>query len=133
MKRPVWVLRETVLALHEQLIAQFGGAEDIRDSGVLDSALARPENRHAHGTPTRFALAASYAFGLVKNHPFVDGNKRIGLAASVLFLELNGYRFEAPETEAVIETLRLAAGESSESECAAWLEVHSRPRKTGHR
>lgn len=133
MKPPVWILRETVLALHEQLIAQFGGADGVRDTGVLDSASARPENLLASGTPTRCALAASYAFGLVKNHPFVDGNKRIGFAASVLFLELNGYRFEAPEAEAVIETLRLAAGESSESEYAAWLEAHSRTRKTGYK
>lgn len=130
MRPPVWILREAVLALHEQLVTQFGGADGIRDVGVLDSALARPENQLAYEAPTRFALAASYAFGLVKNHPFVDGKKRIGFAVSVLFLELNGYRFEAPEAEAVIETLRLAAGESGESEYAAWLKAHSKPRKT---
>jgi len=130
VKPPVWVLRETVLALHEQLVAQFGGADGVRDWGLLESALARPENLLAYGTPTHFALAASYAFGLVRNHPFVDGNKRIGFTVSVLFLELNGYRFEVPEAEAVIETLRLAAGESGEPEYAAWLEAHSSRLKT---
>ncbi len=88
MKRPVWVLRETVLALHEQLLAAFGGSSGIRDEGLLDSALARPENRHAYDAPAVFELAAAYAFGLVKNHPFVDGNKRIGFAAAIGFLEI---------------------------------------------
>ena len=90
MKRPVWLLKETVLALHERLLADFGGSAGLRDEGLLDSALARPENLFAYGTPTVFELAASYAFGLVKNHPFIDGNKRVGFAAALVFLEING-------------------------------------------
>ena len=126
MKRPVWVLRETVLGLHEQLLAAFGGASGIRDEGLLDSALARPENLLAYGEPTLFELAASYGFGLVKNHPFVDGNKRVGFAVAVLFIELNGYRFVASEADVVVRTLGLAAGQIRESEYAAWLKAQSR-------
>ena len=126
MKRPVWVLPETVAALHEQLLAVFGGAAGVRDAGLLPSALARPENLLAYGTPTAFELAASYAFGLVKNHPFVDGNKRTGFAAAVLFLELNGYRFEATEADATVRTLVLAAGEMKEGAFAGWMKANSR-------
>ena len=125
MKRPVWVLPETVIALHEQLLSTFGGASGVRDAGLLASALARPENLLAYGTPTAFDLAASYAFGLVKNHPFVDGNKRSGFAVAVLFLELNGYRFVATEADATVQTLALAAGEIKERAFAAWLETNS--------
>jgi death-on-curing protein len=126
MKTPAWVLRETVLTLHEQLLAEFGGAAGVRDEGLLDSALGKPENRFAHGTPTLFDLAASYGFGLVKNHPFIDGNKRAGFTVAVVFLELNGYRFQATEAEAAVRTLALAAGEMTEQEFAAWLKTNSR-------
>jgi death-on-curing protein len=126
MKTPGWVLRETVLALHEQLLAEFGGPVGIRDEGLLDSALARPENLFHYGKPTIFDLAASYGFGLLKNHPFVDGNKRMGFAVAVLFLELNGYRFQATEADATVRTLALAAGEMNEAEYAAWLRANSR-------
>ena len=129
MKRPVWVLPETVATLHEQLLAVFGGAVGVRDAGLLQSALARPENLLAYGTPTAFELAASYAFGLVKNHPFVDGNKRTGIAVAVLFLELNGYRFEATEADATVRTLALAAGEMKEGAFAEWLTANSRRAK----
>ena len=126
MKRPVWVLRETVLALHEQLLAAFGGSSGIRDEGLLDSALARPENRHAYDAPAVFELAAAYAFGLVKNHPFVDGNKRIGFAAAIVFLEISGYQFQATEADATVRTLALAAGEMDEAGYAAWLKTNPR-------
>jgi death on curing protein len=126
MKKPVWVLRETVLTLHEQSLAEFGGAAGIRDEGLLDSALGKPENLFAYGKPTIFNLAASYDFGLVKNHPFIDGNKRAGFIVAVLFLELNGYRFQATEAEAAVRTIALAAGELSEKEFAAWLKENSR-------
>ncbi len=126
MRTPEWVLRETVLALHEQLLAAFGGSSGVRDAGLLDSALSRPINQAAYGKPTIFDLAAGYAFGLVKNHPFVDGNKRIGFTVAVTFLELNGYAFEAPESAAVVETLALAAGDRSEADYAAWLKKNSR-------
>ena len=129
------MLRETVLGLHEQLLATFGGASGIRDEGFLDSALARPENLFAYGTPTLFELAASYGFGLVKNHPFVDGNKRIGFAVAALCIELNGYRLVASEADVVIRTLGLAAGQVREADYAAWLKDNSRraPRTRGRR
>ena len=126
MKTPVWVLRETVLTLHEQSLAEFGGAAGIRDEGLLDSALGKPENLLAYGKPTLFDLAASYGFGLVKNHPFIDGNKRAGFTVAVVFLELNGYRFHATEADAALRTLALAAGEMSEVEYAAWVKANSR-------
>lgn len=125
---PVWVLRDAVVAVQEQLLAAFGGAAGIRDAGLLESALARPENRFVYERPavTPFDLAAAYAFGLAKNHPFVDGNKRIAFATAVVFLELNGYRCEAGEAEAVIRTLALAAGEVKENEYAQWLKANSK-------
>jgi death on curing protein len=126
MKTPVWVLKDTVLALHEQVIAEFGGVPGLRDRGLLDSALARPEQLWTFGKPTLFALAASYAFGLAKNHPFVDGNKRIALTVAALFLELNGVRLETSEPDAVIQTLGLAASAIGEAEYAAWLKANSR-------
>lgn len=129
MKTPVWILRETVLALHERLLAEFGGSSGVRDRGLLDSALARPQNLRAYGKPAVFELAASYAFGIVKNHPFVDGNKRTGFAGAILFLELNGQRFEAAEADATIQTLALAAGAIDEGAYATWLHANSRRAK----
>lgn len=126
MKEPEWVLRETVLILHEQSLANFGGSAGIRDEGLLDSAMGRPQNAFAYGKPTLFALAASYAFGLAKNHPFIDGNKRIAFITAVLFLELNGWMFEAGEVDATVQTLALAAGEVSEEGYANWLKKNSR-------
>jgi death-on-curing protein len=126
MKTPVWVLRETVLTLHEQSVAEFGGEAGIRDESLLDSALGKPEHLFAYRKPAIFDLAASYGFGLVKNHPFIDGNKRVGFIVAVVFLELNGYRFQAAEAEAAVRTLALAAGEMSESEFAVWLKANSR-------
>lgn len=127
MKEPIWVLREVVLIAHEQSLAEFGGAAGTRDEGLLDSALSKPENLFAYGTPSVFQLAASYGFGLVKNHSFIDGNKRIGFIVAVVFLQLNGWRLEASEVDATLRTLALAAGELSEAEFAEWLAAHSRP------
>jgi death on curing protein len=126
VKTPVWVLRETVLALHEQLLALHGGATGLRDAGLFDSALARPKNLQAYEQPSRFDLAASYGFGLIKNHPFVDGNKRIGFAVAALFLQLNGWRLEAEEVDATVQTLGVAAGAIKESDYAAWLKGSTR-------
>src|SRR5437016_2196594 len=126
MRQPIWVLREVVLILHEQSLAQFGGSLGIRDEGMLDSALARPKNLFSYTKPTPFELAASYGFGLVKNHPFVDGNKRTGFVVAVLFLELNGYRFDGTEADATVTTLGLAAGEISEEQYGSWLKSNSR-------
>lgn len=125
MRRPEWILRETVLALHEQLLAEFGGTAGTRDEGLLDSALSRPENLFAYEHPRIAELAAAYSFGLVKNHPFVDGNKRIGFAIGALFLRLNGWVLVASEADAVLQTLALAAGEIGEKEYACWLEANS--------
>ena len=130
MKEPRWVLRETVLALHEQLLAEFGGLHGIRDEGLFDSALVRPRQQFAYDKRDLAALAAAYAFGLVRNHPFIDGNKRIGFSVAVLFLELNGLEFTATEVDAVLQTLALAAGALDEKGYAAWLRQNSRrPRR----
>ena len=126
MKEPVWVRRGVVIAFHDRLLAEHGGSSGIRDEGLLDSALGKPQNLFAYGKPDRFELAASYAFGLVKNHPFIDGNKRIGFATASLFLDLNGYRFVATEVDVVLRTLALAAGEMSEAAYAGWLKANSK-------
>jgi death on curing protein len=126
MKEPQWVLRETVLGLQERLLAEFGGLSGMKDEGLLDSSLARPRQPYAYGRPSLFDLAAAYAFGLVRNHPFLDGNKRIGFTVAVLFLELNGKRFLAPEAEATLKTLALAAHELGKAGYATWLRKHSR-------
>ena len=126
MKEPVWVLRETVRALHERLLAEFGGASGVRDEGMLESALSRPANQFSYGSPSIPELAAAYAFGLVRNHPFVDGNKRIGFTTAVLFLEVNGYRFTASEVDATVKTLALAAHDLDEAGYAAWLKTSSK-------
>lgn len=133
MKEPVWVLRDVVLALHDQSLAQFGGLAGVRDEGLLDSALGKPRNLLAYGTPSLFDLAASYAFGLVRNHPFLDGNKRAGFVVAVLFLEVNEYRFQATEVDAALRTLALAAGEMSEADYSEWLKANSRARASRKR
>ena len=125
MKHPEWILSETVLAFHEQLLAEFGGTPGVRDEGLLESALSRAENRFAYGHSSVAELAAAYTFGLVKNHPFVDGTKRIGFATGALFLEINGRKLMAGEADAVVQTLALAAGGITEQEYAAWFEVNS--------
>lgn len=125
MKTPVWVRRDVVLAYHDFLLAEHGGSPGLRDDGMLDSALMRPENQFPYGNPELFDLAASYAFGLVKNHPFIDGNKRIGFATAILFLELNDLRFIASEVDVVLRTLALAAGEMSEEAYTDWLRANS--------
>ncbi len=126
MNEPVWVRRDVVIAYQELLLAEHGGSSGIRDAHMLDSALARPENLFSYENPTLPDLAASYAFGLVRNHPFIDGNKRIGFATSVLFLELNGFHFGAQEVDVVLKTLALAAGETSEADYATWLKTNSK-------
>lgn len=126
MMAPVWLLREAVLATHERLLSDFGGAPGVRDSGLRDSALARPENLLADGQPSNFELAAAYAFGIVKNYPFVDGNKRTGFTIAIMFLERNGDTFTASEVDATIQTLALAAGELTESGYADWLAANCR-------
>jgi death-on-curing protein len=126
MKEPQWLLRETVLALQERLLAEFGGLRGLREAGLFDSALARPQQLFAYGEPTVFELAAAYAYGLIRNHPFLDGNKRVGFTAAIAFLELNGSRFTASEADATLKTLALAARELDEAGYAAWLRENSR-------
>ena len=126
MKAPVWLNREEALALHDMLLSQYGGCAGVRDQGLLDSALARPQQVFAYGKPTLPELAAAYASGIIKNHPFLDGNKRTGFMLGAGFLELNGREFFASEADAVIRTLALAAGEMSAAAYAEWLEHNSR-------
>jgi death on curing protein len=125
MKEPRWIRREECLALHDFMISQHGGMHGIRDEGLLESALGKPQYQFAYGNPTLMDLAASYASGVVKNRPFLDGNKRTGFMLGVGFLELNGWRFHAPEADAAIRTLALAAGDMTETAYAAWLETNS--------
>lgn len=104
------------------MLERFGGLEGMRDEGLLESALNRPRHLFAYEKPSLFEMAAAYAAGIVKNHPFLDGNKRSGFIAAALFLEVNGLSFQAPEEEAVERTLALAAGAIGEADYAAWLE-----------
>jgi death-on-curing protein len=122
MREPFWLTREIVIAIQGELLARFGGLGGLRDEGLLESALARPVQLFHYGTPSTFQLAASYAHGIVKNHPFLDGNKRAGFVAAYTFLGINGFRLEAPEEDAVLQTLALAAGEQDADGYAAWLE-----------
>lgn len=118
---PKWLRREAVFILHDESLADHGGAAGVRDEGLFDSALARPENLFAYGTPDMFDLAAAYAFGIVRNHPFVDGNKRTGFLAAAVFLEINGWMLTADEVDATVKTFALAASEITEEAYAAWL------------
>lgn len=121
-----WISREVCLAVHDMLLSQYGGCAGLRDSGLLDSALARPLQMQAYGSPTTAELAAAYATGIIRNHPFLDGNKRTGFMLGSGFLELNGMEFFATEADAVIKTLALAAGELTEQTYAEWLARNSR-------
>ena len=118
---PCWLTREAVLAIHAQLLARFGGSSGIRDDNMLESALAKPRQLHAYGQPNAYEMAAAYAFGIVKNHPFIDGNKRAGFVAAYTFLGINGIDFTASEEEAVIFTRGLAAGDVTIEEYTLWL------------
>lgn len=133
MKEPIWIEEPEVLAIHERLLALHGGAEGIRDIGLLKSALARPQQHFAYAeSPSVVEMAALYAAGIVKNHPFIDGNKRTGFVLGVLFLELNGYRFAATEEDATQAVLDLASGSLEEPAFTVWMRVNSkqsRPRR----
>ena len=124
-----WIDRRALLLLHDESIAEHGGASGIRDEGLLDSALARPLNLVAYGQPDWAELAASYGVGLAKNHPFVDGNKRAAFLAVGLFLALNGRRLVATQAEATMTMLAVAAGSLDEPAFAAWLRSHTEPRR----
>jgi death on curing protein len=127
-REPLWLTRLVVDAIHHDQLREHGGLPGVRDENVLESALARPR-QHWHYTPDAHleALAASYAFGLVRNHPYRDGNKRVGFLAMVTFLGLNGLEFEASEPEVVEHILRLAAGHLAEQDIAEWIRSRARP------
>ena len=123
-----WISKPALLLLHAESLAEHGGGQGLRDEGLLDSALTRPQNLAAYGNPDHAALAASYGLGLAKNHAFVDGNKRAALLATGLFLYLNGWRLTASQADTTLAMLSLAAGELSEDDFAAWLRRNSAPR-----
>lgn len=119
----VWLSRELILAIHDEQLAEHGGASGVRDEGLLASALARPLNRA--GDPDIAELGAVYALGLIRNHPFVDGNKRTAYVALELFLRLNGLRFPVSDADAVIMTLQLAAGDIAEPTFVSWVQANA--------
>jgi death-on-curing protein len=120
----IWVEIRDVIAIHEAQLTEHGGADGVRDMGALESAIARPQNRAAYGEASAAALAASYAFGIAKNHPFVDGNKRTAFVALEFFLELNGYTLGADDVECVMVMLGVADGSVSEAKLAAWIDMN---------
>lgn len=126
---PKWISKKAFLLLHEESLAEFGGARGLRDEGLLDSALARPLNVHAYNPGVGITdLAAAYAYGIAKNHAFVDGNKRAAFLSIGLFLAINGQRLIAPQVDAIETILSVAAGTMTEPELAAWIRDHAKAR-----
>ena len=123
-----WINRQALMLLHDESMAEHGGASGIRDEALFESALARPVNLAAYGAPDAADLAAAYGLGLAKNHPFVDGNKRVAFLAVGLFLALNGFRLVATQAEATLTVLALAAGSIDEAAFAQWLRAHMHAR-----
>jgi death-on-curing protein len=121
VSEPEWLDVNIMLDVHAEQLALFGGPDGVRDLGLLESALARPINKHAYGETELASLAAAYGFGIAKNHPFVDGNKRAAFASIVVFLGLNGIDFMVPPEDATAMILSLAAGEVSEPSLARWI------------
>lgn len=121
MSEVVWLTTELVVAIHGEQLRMFGGPEGLRDRGMLEPALGRPMNKHAYEEADLADLAAAYAFGIARNHPFVDGNKRAALLSLIVFLGLNGVDFVVPEPEAVVAIQSLAAGTLSEEGLALWI------------
>jgi death-on-curing protein len=127
MTDPVWIETQDALLLHARLLTLHGGAEGLRDEGLLQSALARPQQIYAYGEePNIIDMATAYTSGIVRNHPFIDGNKRTGFVVGILFLELNGYRFTATEESAAQAVLELAAGTLEEAGYAAFLRANTK-------
>jgi len=124
---PVWMDREDCIAIHEMMLSQHGGLAGVRDEGLLMSALARPQHRFAYAEASLTDLAASYAAGIVLNHPFLDGNKRTGFMVAATFLDVNGVAITASEESVVEHTIALASGELSEAAYAAWLKENCGP------
>jgi death-on-curing protein len=126
MKEAVWLNRADCLAIQEMMLAQHGGLAGVRDEGLLESALAKPQNQFAYGSPSLTDLAASFAAGVIHNHPVLDGNKRAGFMLAATFLELNGLVFTASEESVADKTMALAASELNEAGYALWLKANSR-------
>jgi death-on-curing protein len=117
----VWLDASILLAVHDEQLVEHGGISGVRDNGMFESALAKPQNLVAYGEPDFAELAAAYGFGLAKNHPFLDGNKRTAFVAVELFLRLNGYVLQAEDATCVLTILAVAAGEINEENFAAWI------------
>lgn len=128
MSEWIWIERAVILAVHDEQLAEHGGAIGLRDAGLLDSALARPLNLALYGTPDHADLAAAYGLGLAKNQAFIDGNKRTAFVAVELFLVLNRFSLLASDADCVLTMLDVAAGELDEVAFAAWIRAHSQPR-----
>ena len=124
-EEPDWFETDVVLAIHDRQLSEHGGQAGLRDEGMLESALARPQQLWNYGTPDLFDLAAAYAFGLSKNHPFLDGNKRTAAVICETFIELQGQEIQLGEAEKYVQYLALAAGEHSEESFATWLRDNS--------
>ena len=123
--RWIWLNSAVVIAVHEAQLAEHGGGAGVRDHNLLSSALSRPHNLADYGEPDAADLAASYGYDISRNHAFVDGNKRTGFVAAVMFLRLNGYKLVADDASKVLTMLAVAAGDISESEFAAWIRQHA--------
>ena len=130
-KEPIWLLRGFIIAVHERLIAEYGGSPGLRDEGLLESALARPMHPFHYGNPSLTDLASSYAVGIAKNHAFIDGNKRTAFLAAAVFLGRNGLRLTASEAEATVAMLRVAEGIMTKRQFARWLNQHTAPIRRG--
>lgn len=126
-EEPEWLDIDLVLDFHAEQLALFGGADGIRDRGLLESALARPINKFGYGETGIATLAAAYGFGIARNHPFIDGNKRTALASIIVFLGLNGLDLDAPQGAATAMIFSLAAGEITEDVLARWIADHCTP------
>jgi death-on-curing protein len=127
MSEWVWLNRAVIIVIHEVQLAEHGGGTGVRDAGLLDSALGKPQqlNNYGEPPPDAAALAASYGYGISRNHPFIDGNKRTGYVAAELFLRLNGWRLNADDASCVVTMLAVAAGDITEEAFAAWLRAHA--------
>jgi death on curing protein len=133
MDEPVWLRANAIAAMHQRLLAEHGGLAGVREPGGVEAALARPQHLFAYGEPPAdlAALATAYAGGFVRNHPFVDGNKRVALAAAVTFLRLNGWNLDVTQVQAYTAVLRLAARDISEEEFATWVRAQLKPYPAG--
>ena len=124
----VWIDPAVLLAVHEEQLAEHGGAAGTRDAGLFESALARPRNLALYGQADVADLAAAYGCGIARNHPFIDGNKRTAFVAVEIFLMLNGYDLMAPDADSVVTMLAVAAGTMNDTDFAQWLRAHTQPR-----